>query len=91
MVKKNPHSGSDEESSSFIEPNTQSFIIKIWLDDDDKESNKIIWRGHMTHVATGQRRHFDSLLETSALMGPYLEEMGVKLPIYWRIYRWLTQ
>ena len=82
---------SDDEPIIFIEPNTHSFMLKLWLDDKAKETNGAIWRGHLTHIASSERRHFDSLHDVVALIAPYLEQMGVKLSIFWRVYLWLTR
>lgn len=55
---------------------TQSFIIKIWLEEMVKESGRALWRGHVTHVPSGERRYLKDLEAILAFIGPYLEEMG---------------
>jgi hypothetical protein len=81
---------SDEEVQ-FIEPHTHSFILKLWLLKQEGAKGGQNWRGHITHVASNQRIYFDSFLELNNLLSPYLEKMGVKLPFWWRAYRWLKQ
>jgi len=79
------------EQARFIEPNSHSFILKVWLIDPDKTEDKQNWRGYLTHVASDRRRYFNNLLEMNTLLIPYLKGMGIKLPYWWRAYRWLTQ
>lgn len=60
-----------------IENHTQSFLIKIWLEekpDDDREGT---WRGEITSVNDNERRY---LLEADDILDhirPYLEDWGV--------------
>lgn len=60
------------------EASPQSFIIKIWLEETTEEAGQTIWRGHITHVPSGERRYVQALDEVPAFIGPYLEAMGVK-------------
>lgn len=81
----------EEEQPQFIEPDTHSFVVKVWLDDKDEVTGQVIWRGHITHVASNQRRYFDNLSDLNAFLIPYLKAMNIKLPIFWRVFQWLTQ
>lgn len=72
----------------LIEFNTHSFVVKIWREepaDDHKEGR---WRGHITHVPSGERRYLKSLNEIVAFMVPYLISMGVRLDAFWRLRSW---
>lgn len=91
MTSKNSRPEEDNAHAQFIEPHTHSFIIKIWLIDHDTGVKEQNWRGYLTHVASGQRIYFTTLFEMASLLVPYLKEMGIKLPFWWRAYRWLTQ
>ena len=84
-------SSSNDEPMAFIEPNTHSFILKLWLDDQASNPHKAIWRGHITHIASGERHHFDSFRDIVALLAPYLEQMDIKLSLFWRVYLWLIR
>ena len=53
-----------------------SFVIRIWLEETAEEAGQAMWRGHLTHVPSGQRRYFASLPRLSELLTPYLEELG---------------
>ena len=54
----------------------QSFIIKIWCENDSDEGGNIIWRGHITHVPSGDRVYISSLEEISSFISPFIEKMG---------------
>ena len=73
------------------ENNTHSFIVKIWLEETTGRANRGTWRGHITHVPSGERRYLKSLDEIAAFIAPYLEEIGVRLDTGWRIRRWLKR
>jgi hypothetical protein len=68
-----------------LEFNTHSFVIKIWLEGTSEELGQAKWRGHITHVQSGQRRHMESLDGITAFIAPYLESMGVRLGIYQQV------
>ncbi len=59
-----------------LEPDSHSFIIKIWLEETDEESGQPIWRGHITHVPGGERRYLKDLDGVPAFIEPYLERMA---------------
>jgi hypothetical protein len=63
----------------LIEFNTHSFIVKIWLEETAEEAGQARWRGHITHVPSGERRYVQDLDDIAAFIAPYLEKMGVKL------------
>ena len=84
--KDNPHI---YESLQFIEQDTHSFVIKLWLDEREDETGSVVWRGHITHVASRQRHYFDNVLAVNLFMMSYLQEMNIKIPIILRIYQWL--
>ena len=57
----------------------QSFIIKIWLEDTLDEADEATWRGHITHVPSGERRYLKSLADIGYFVARYLAAMGVKV------------
>ena len=59
--------------------NSQSFIIKIWLEDNMDQSKPPSWRGNITHVLSNERLYFQSLEEVKAFLAEYLHKMGVKI------------
>lgn len=46
-----------DTESGEPEPVTHSFIVKVWLE-QSSEQTQPSWRGHVTHVPSGERRHF---------------------------------
>lgn len=76
--------------SDLVEFNTHSFIVKVWLEETAEETNKPIWRGHITHVPSGKRNYFQDLNGIIAFVTPFLERLGVRLGIIWQIRDRLT-
>lgn len=74
-----------------IEPDAQSFIVKIWVEDDSGRDGQAIWHGHITHVPSRQRRYLNHLSEIQDFIAPRLEEMGGLPDTGWRIRRWLKR
>jgi hypothetical protein len=64
-----------------VESNTHSFIVKVWLEETAEEIGQATWRGHITHVPSGERRYLQDLDKIAAFIAPYLERMGVRLGI----------
>ena len=60
------------------ESHIQSFIIKIWLEEEIAESGRTVWRGHITHVPGGERQYIQDLSAISSFIQPYLEKMKAK-------------
>jgi hypothetical protein len=74
-----------------IESEVQSFIVSIWVEERVEGGGRGIWRGHITHVSSGRRRYLKNLDEIGDFIPLYLEEMGIRLGICWRIRRWLKR
>ncbi len=74
-----------------LEPDAQSFIVKVWVEDDSEAGGQGIFRGHITHVSSHERRYLKNLHEIEVFIAPHLEEMGVKLGVRWRVRRWFKR
>jgi len=74
-----------------LEPGAQSFIVKVWVEDGNGEAGQGVWRGHITHVSSGRRQYIKDLGEIEEFIAPYLEEMGVKPGMRWRVRRLLRR
>ena len=68
---------------------SHSFIVKIWLEESLEEAERVIWRGHITHVSNGSQRYVKDLSEIPQFIFPYLEMMGVRPGLRTRVIRWL--
>ena len=55
-----------------IQPNTHSFIVKVWLVETSDKTVGLTWRGRITHVPSGRFRYFTNASEISIFMTPYL-------------------
>jgi hypothetical protein len=76
---------------SLEETNAQSFIVKVWVEDRASDTDRGVWHGHITHVQDHRRFYLKSLGEIEGFIAPYLEEMGVRLGMRWRLRRWLRR
>ena len=74
-----------------LEPDSQSFIVKVWVEERADEAGQGVWRGHITHVPSGERRYLKNLDEIGDFIAPYLESMGVRFGMRWRVKRWLKR
>ena len=74
-----------------VESEAQSFIVRVWVEERAEGASRGVWHGHITHVSSGQRRYLKSLDEIGDFIASYLETMGVKLRIRWRVRRWLKR
>jgi hypothetical protein len=74
-----------------LEPDAQSFIVKVWVEDGNGEAGQTVWRGHITHIPSHERRYLKSLDEIEDFIAPYLVEMGVKLGMRWRLRPWFKR
>jgi len=68
------------QGSEIWELNTQSFVVRIWCEEAGAGA-PAVWRGHITHVSSGNRRHIDDLMQITAFVAGYLRDMGVDCPI----------
>ena len=71
----------------LFESRTHSFIIKIWLEDEEQKT----WRGHVTHVPDGARRYFENLNEILTFIGAYLQMPEVNPGEKKTLKRWLRR
>ena len=63
-----------------VESNTHVFVIKVWVEEQASAQHAGTWRGHITHVMSGQREHLDQLAQVQAFMVPYLRQLGIQFP-----------
>ncbi|MCP4428739.1 MAG: hypothetical protein GY803_30000 [Chloroflexi bacterium] len=70
-----------------IESSAHSFIIKVWREENDRPA----WRGHITHVPSGERRYLQELNGIIAFIIPYLREMGINARNRGFLNRWIKK
>jgi hypothetical protein len=61
----------------LYERNTRSFIVKVWVEPNGESKMKLLWRGHVTHVFTGQRQYFEDLAVMVDFIRLSLQEIGI--------------
>lgn len=69
---------------------SHSFIIKVWLEEYRIAADRVVWRGHITHVPGGARHYVKDPAQILAVILPYLQRMGIKLSWRWRLQTWLN-
>jgi len=69
----------------------QSFIIKFWLEETTEGERRAAWRGHITHVPSGERGYVRRLDDILDFISPYLEAMGGEVERRRRFWVWLSQ
>jgi hypothetical protein len=74
-----------------IEANTHSFLVRLWLEETSATDGRVVWRGHITHVASREKRYVSEVDELILVIVPYLQEMGVQLSWQWRLCQWLKR
>lgn len=72
-----------------IEEHTHVFIVRVWREAREIQGTTPEWRGVIEHVSSGERRYLKGLEEIGVFIVPYLEAMGVKLEMSWRVKQWL--
>ena len=68
-----------------------SFIVKVWLENPPTRTQGARWRGHVTHVHSGQRRYAQHLDDIPLIIMPYLQAMDVRFGAIWRFRQWLFE
>lgn len=72
------------------EPDTHSFVVKVWLEEKAEPGARPFWRGHVTHVISGNRRYVQSLAEITGFIEGYLVGIGIMPEASRRGPRWLS-
>ena len=55
------------------ESRTHSFLLRLWREASAAEAGRDIWRGHITHVASGASRYFTDLDQVVVFITPYVD------------------
>lgn len=64
----------DESQQDFIEQDAHSFVINIWFEQINPDDPAYLWRGRITHVASGKRRYLTQLNSISEFIHAYLPQ-----------------
>lgn len=55
-----------------LELNIHSFVVKLWLEEETTDQGGPLWRGHITHVPSGERSFFQNLGDIVIFIAQYL-------------------
>lgn len=58
---------------------THSFVIRLWLEEVDRETSQAQWRGHVTHVISRRRRYIENLEEIEEFISGCLESRNTDI------------
>jgi hypothetical protein len=78
----------EEADVGCIQPDTHSFIVKVWLSEQRQRSGRVGWHGRITHVPSGRCHHFVNLRDIAVFMAPYLERLGARPTLGWKFQQW---
>lgn len=53
---------------------THSFVVKLWVEEVDPTTDRSSWRGHITHVLSGEREYFQSIQKMNHFILPYINK-----------------
>jgi hypothetical protein len=76
LTSKRPERSGQGASAEF---NVQSFIVKVWSEEEATKNSGATWHGHITHVPSGKKCYLKNLGEVTAFIEPYLKAMGFGL------------
>ena len=60
------------------ESKVHSFIVKLWQDEADDETEKPVWHGYITHVPDGERRYLKRLRDVADFIARFLDEGSIE-------------
>lgn len=71
-----------------VERTTHSFVLRLWREEGAVRGGQPFWRGTITHLPGSERQTVQQLSEIIAFVVPYLEQLGLRVAIGWRLQRW---
>lgn len=72
-----------------IQPQTHSFIIKVWREESSDAPHTVCWRGQITHVPSGKRHYFTNLWAIPLFLVPFLQGLHTHVALSWQLLSWL--
>lgn len=81
----------DLPQSSIYESTDESFVVRVWIEQASADGHQTQWRGHITHIPSGDAQYFKDLAEVPLIMASHLQQMGVKMGFGWRVRQWLVR
>jgi len=84
-----PSQLADRGADDSLEPDSFAFIVKIWMEETAGVAGSATWRGHITHVPSGERRYFERLDAIVDFIRVYLNRSGVEVTHRRKLWHWL--
>ncbi len=78
------------QSEELPESKVHSFIVKIWLEEVERERKQPAWHGHITHVPGGERRYLKKLSDVTDFIASSVEQIDVRSRMR-PLKRWLMR
>ena len=75
----------------LAESTLHSFIVKLWLDDQDGKKGPPVWRGYVTHVPSGTQRYLKRLSDIDEFIKEYLDGSDIQGGSTSRVCEWLRR
>ena len=57
---------------------TQSFVLRIWIEEPAGERRPAVWRGHITHVQSGEQRSVGGFADVHRFLARHLAAAGLR-------------
>lgn len=90
-----PRRLAQERPGQLLEQHTHSFVLRIWREEALVTNGEGVWRGHITHVMSGQHRYFQQISDVISFITPYLAtlEQVTDKRLSWanRLHHWLCR
>jgi len=75
----------------LAESTLHSFIIKLWLEDEDRKTGRRIWRGYVTHVPSGAHRYLKRLSDIEEFIKEYIDDNEIQSSSRSRVSKWIRR
>jgi len=62
-----------------VKETIHAFIVRIWIEPQERKDAEPIWRGVIEDVEGEERVYFDHLDKMRAYFGKYLQKIGIKI------------
>jgi hypothetical protein len=79
----------DSDGPNAGDYRTDSFVVRVWVEESGGTHASPAWRGHITHVVSRERRYLRSLEDIAVFIIPYLKQLGVRFNWCRQTRRWL--
>jgi hypothetical protein len=61
-----------------IDRSTHVFVIKVWRERLVEDEERYSWRGHITHLGSGEQRQLKDFATMFAFIRGYLRQLGIE-------------